>query len=161
MAIKITTGNLLTSNCNILINTVNCVGVMGAGIALAFKKQYPTMYKQYVNDCANDIYNPGDIYEYRINSRIIINFTTKNHWRNDSELEWIENGLIKLRDYLTETTYSVAIPALGCSNGNLNWNDVKELITRYLGDLDNTIYLFPPNHRPTTTPPTPKSPNLL
>lgn len=129
MPIQLVTGNLLDSNCDILINTVNCVGVMGAGIAKQFKDKYPRMFKQYKLDCSSGRYKPSTIIECNeSNGKIIVNFATKDHWNNPSKLEWISDGLDNLNKYLVGTTYSVAIPALGCNNGGLDWTVVKVLI---------------------------------
>lgn len=138
-------GDLLQSECNILVNTVNCVGVMGKGIALDFKRKFPSMFKTYRDDCKRGIYKPGCIKEYlRPDGIIIINFATKDHWRDPSNITWIENGLTQLHSYLLGTTYSIAIPALGCSNGHLNWSDVKPLIYQKLDTLNNHIELYLP-----------------
>jgi len=138
-------GDLLQSKCNILVNTVNCVGIMGAGIALNFKNKFPSMFKTYVNDCKQGIYKPGYINEYLLpDCRIIINFATKDHWRDPSNIIWIENGLTQLYNYLVGTTYSIALPALGCNNGHLNWFDVRNLIYSKLDLLDNYVELYLP-----------------
>lgn len=145
MSIQLVTGNLLDSNCDILINTVNCVGVMGAGIAKQFKDRYPRMFKQYKLDCSNGRYKPSTIIECNeSNGKIIVNFATKDHWNNPSKLEWISDGLDNLNKYLVGTTYSVAIPALGCNNGVLDWNVVRVLIYEKLSGLSNEIKLYTP-----------------
>lgn len=137
-------GNLLESQCNILVNTVNCYGVMGKGIALQFKKRYPEMYKKYVSDCDSELYSPGDVNGYYEGDKIILNFATKNHWRSHSKYEWIEIGLKRLKAFLLESGHSIAIPALGCSNGQLDWEIVSKMIYNELGDLDNLIELYSP-----------------
>lgn len=138
-------GDLLKSECDILVNTVNCFGVMGKGIALEFKTKYPAMFKKYKSDCEKKLYVPGSIKEYVLpDCRIILNFSTKNHWRDPSDYNWIESGLKELYEYLKGTTYTVAIPALGCSNGQLEWSIVSKLIHDALGDLENHIELYIP-----------------
>lgn len=145
MPIVLMRGNLLESKCDILVNTVNCHGVMGAGIALDFKRQFPSMYKQYVADCNRGLYQPGKFREYPLrDGRIIANFATKDHWQNPSKIEWIANGLKDLRAYLSGTTYSIAIPALGCNNGKLKWSEVLELIYVQLDGLENHIEVYQP-----------------
>lgn len=138
-------GNLLDSKCDLLVNTVNCVGIMGKGIALDFKRKFPLMYRQYRQDCINGLYNAGDIVEYPLNDcRIIINFATKKSWTGSSNIDWIEIGLTKLYNLLNGTSYSIAIPALGCNNGKLNWDIVRNLIYEKLGSLSNHIELYEP-----------------
>lgn len=144
-------GDLFAEKYDILVNTVNCYGAMGKGIALAFKKRYPDMYVDYVHDCDQRVYKPGTIRFYfdKRKKQAIINFATKNHWRYPSKYEWIENGLIELSSYLRSFEFanrkvSIAIPALGCSNGKLDWVKVKELIVRYLGNSEHNIVVFEP-----------------
>ena len=145
MSITITSGNLLYSDCDILVNTVNCVGVMGAGIAKQFKERYPNMFKQYKDDCSRGVILPGMIREYQVDGgKIVLNFATKSHWKNPSNISWISFGLDNLYKYLDGTSYSVAMPALGCNNGGLDWNIVKELIYNKCSSLTNRIDLYKP-----------------
>jgi len=147
MSIRVLKGNVINSKCDILVNTVNCEGVMGAGVALHFRKAYPSMYKVYREECNRGIYQVGHIREYNHSSgRIILNFSTKCLWRDGSRLEWISSGLAELRKYLEGTTYSIAIPALGCGNGGLDWGVVRGMIEGSLGDLGNDIELYEPFH---------------
>jgi len=145
MPIQLKSGNLLDSKCDILVNTVNCVGVMGAGIAKSFKDKYPRMFKQYKLDCEQGRYKPSTLIEYNeTDGKIILNFATKDHWMESSNIRWIVAGLDNLNKYLNGTTYSIAIPALGCNNGGLDWNVVKELIYSKLDNLNNEIELYMP-----------------
>lgn len=137
-------GNLIESMCKCLVNTVNCEGVMGKGIALQFKRKYPNMFAKYVEDCDAGLYRPGTINGYYEADKIILNFATKDHWRYPSKVEWIHRGLLSLRDYLKTNDYSIAIPALGCSNGGLSWHDVFPIIEETLGDLPNHIEVYSP-----------------
>lgn len=143
MPIKlIPSGSVITdANTNIIVNTVNCVGIMGAGVALQVKKKYPKMFKEYVKDCNAGLYTPGCIHEYLTHNHIIINLATKDHWRHDSNIEWIKQGLDELFKYLNGTTYSITIPPVGCTNGKLDWNIVKALIYNKLDSLTNEILL--------------------
>ena len=137
------TGNLFNSECQTLVNTVNCVGVMGKGIALLFKKKYPDMFNEYRLACKQGyIKNGGDlwIWDYvdLYKPKKILCFATKEEWWHPSKLEWIERGLqnfVENYKYLGIT--SIAFPKLGCTNGKLNWeNDVKPLMFKYLQPLD-------------------------
>ena len=139
-------GNLLDSDATAIVNTVNCVGVSGKGVALEFKKKYPKETLIYKKACHQDIVKTGKMFPVPIkNNRWIINFPTKQHWRNESKIEWIETGLDDLRQLLISTEFeSIAIPPLGCGCGKLDWNIVKPLIIKKLSDLDTIIYLYEP-----------------
>jgi O-acetyl-ADP-ribose deacetylase (regulator of RNase III) len=143
-------GDFFEFDADIRVNTVNCVGVMGAGVALAFKNKYPEMFKEYVQQCkANEIapgrpsvWKQGDMFSKGIE---IINFPTKNHWRNPSEYEYVENGLIWLSNYLkNKEGLTITLPALGCGHGGLDWEKVKQLILKYLEETSNNILVFEP-----------------
>ena len=125
-------GNLLDSPCEALINTVNVVGVMGKGLAKEFKAAYPEMFRKYRAFCDLGIFKPGECWTYEtgeIQPRFIICFAIKNHWKQPSELQWIRSGLKNLNDQVVEhDIMSIAIPALGCGNGGLEWPVVKEEI---------------------------------
>lgn len=146
--IKFTTGNILHADVEAIINTVNCVGVMGKGIALQFKKAYPENFTAYKKACDLKEVVPGKmfIYEtnYGINPKYIINFPTKRHWRGNSKIEDIENGLIALvSEIKTRKIKSIAIPPLGAGLGGLDWNIVKNMIIQSLSileDIDIEIY---------------------
>lgn len=147
MPIIFKTGDIFSEpNLTHIINTVNCVGVMGKGLALEFKKRYPKVYEEYKENCDRSEYKPGSIFfSYQYLDITIINFATKDHWRNPSQIEWIEKGLIALRAALeNHSDYSVGIPPLGCGLGGLHWKDVKSLIIRHLGDLPTRIVVFEP-----------------
>ena len=148
--LKFVSGNMFDSNADVLINTINCVGIMGKGIALAFKNKYPDMFATYRQLCRYDKISPGSIWPYYTDDfKIIVNFPTKDHWINPSEYSYIENGLKKLRTYLLQCHRGsiVAIPALGCGNGGLDWNRVKQMIEEQLSDLDHlSIQVFVPGH---------------
>lgn len=147
MSIRVLKGNVISSKSDILVNTVNCEGVMGTGVALHFRNTFPSMYKRYKEDCKIGLYQAGHIREYLHSSgRIILNFATKDTWMNSSRIEWIESGLCELHTYLNGTTYSIAIPALGCGNGGLDWGIVRGMIERKLGGLGNDIELYEPFH---------------
>lgn len=140
------TGDLLSCEAEALVNTVNCVGVMGKGIALQFKKKYPNMFSQYQKDCRYGLYKPGEPQVFIDHHKKIVNFPTKAHWKNPSQLEWIKDGLRVLPLIISDCfIQSIAIPPLGCGNGGLDWSTVKPLILTTLADIpDCTIYIYNP-----------------
>lgn len=144
MIIKI--GNLFESRASTLVNTVNCVGVMGKGIALDFKKNYPEMYEEYMQLCEQHKLKPGQPYYYSdYNGASIINFPTKDHWRSPSKLSYIIDGLDWFRDnYEKLGITSVAFPPLGCGNGGLTWEVVGPLMYSKLADLPIEIEIYAP-----------------
>lgn len=148
--IKIIHGNLFESNAEALVNTVNCVGVMGKGIALQFKILFPNNFRAYKEACNKGEVKVGKMFIYEdsnifINKKIIINFPTKTNWKYPSQYSFIKGGLVSLKnEILNRKIKSIAIPALGCNNGGLDYNIVKEMITKELGDLDCEIYLYEP-----------------
>lgn len=139
-------GDVFQSKMQVLVNTVNCVGAMGRGIAKEFKEKYPAMFEDYKNRCASRELKTGGPYLYKIDeTRWILNFPTKYHWANDSKLEWIEDGLQYLVEHAAEWgIQSMAFPPLGCGNGNLNWNDVYPVMRHYLDQLSIPIEIHSP-----------------
>src|SRR5580704_5821740 len=133
MTVLIKSGDLLKEESDAIVNTVNCVGVMGKGIALQFKQRWPRNFQAYEAACKRKEVKPGKMFIYDMGEwakpRYIINFPTKTHWRGDSKIEYIESGL---RDLVSEVgrlkIKSIALPPLGCGNGGLDWSDVKRLI---------------------------------
>lgn len=143
-----TTGDLLQSKAEALVNTVNCEGYMGKGIAYQFKLQYPENNKDYIKACKNGYLRPGKLHYYKENGKIIINFPTKDQWRQKSKMEYIENGLDALKDLINDLDIdSIAIPPLGSGNGGLVWSEVKTLITQKLSATSNyvDIYIYEPS----------------
>ena len=149
--IKFITGDLLRSDAQALVNTVNTVGVMGKGIALQFKEAFAHNNKIYAQACKDKALEPGKLITVLDNNlifgeKLIINFPTKVHWRNPSKMEYIEKGLKALRKLIIEEGIkSIAIPPLGAGNGGLDWNAVKPLIIETLEDLPIDIQIFEPN----------------
>jgi O-acetyl-ADP-ribose deacetylase (regulator of RNase III)/uncharacterized protein YwgA len=137
-------GDLFASRAQTLVNTVNCVGVMGKGVALEFKKRFPAMFEDYARRCANKAVRLGEPYLYREASGVmIVNFPTKAHWRSPSRLLDIEHGLDYLVAHSAEWGItSIALPPLGCGNGGLEWSEVGPLIYRKLRELpiDTEVY---------------------
>lgn len=145
------TGNLLESEAEALVNTVNTVGVMGKGIALQFKNMFPNNYKSYVKVCANHELKIGSLLVTEDESllggkKIIINFPTKTNWRKPSEYSYIEKGLIELVKLIKERNIkSIAIPPLGAGNGGLDWIKVKLILDKYLQNIDCDIQIYQPS----------------
>lgn len=149
--IKYVKGNILESDAEALVNPVNCVGVMGAGLAKQFKTKYPEMFDKYKELCKQGKFHGGHIHIYQIKGkrRFIINFATKVHWKDKAKLDYIKFGLGTLADFLKYTPLikSIAIPALGCGCGVLNWQDVKEIMEDYLSDINCDIRIYVPNNK--------------
>lgn len=144
-------GNLLESDADALVNTVNCVGVMGKGIALQFKKKFPKNFELYKEACSKNEVRIGKMFITEENAnlftdkKIIINFPTKTHWKYPSEYSYIINGLDTLKiEIVQRNIKSIAIPALGCTNGKLVYNKVHKMILDKLQDLECEIYLYEP-----------------
>ena len=152
--IRFVDGDMFSISADILVNTVNCVGVMGAGVAAEFKKRYPEMYKDYVNRCRRKELKPGCPYLWQNPSmfgegkdELIINFPTKDNWRDPSKYEYVEDGLMRMRDLLRHADgRTVVMPAVGCGHGGLNWERIKGMIVRYLSDVNATFIVTEPKN---------------
>ncbi|OAT46589.1 ADP-ribose 1-phosphate phophatase family protein [Proteus hauseri ATCC 700826] len=148
--IELTRGDLLKANTEAIVNAVNCVGVMGRGIALQFKKKWPDNFKAYALACKNKELQPGNMFIYEIGQathpRFIVNFPTKRHWREASRIEDIETGLIALVDEIKQHNIkSIAIPPLGAGLGGLAWPVVYEKIKSTMEPLiDVHILIYAP-----------------
>ena len=137
------TGDLLQSKAEALVNTVNCEGYMGKGIAYQFKLQFPDTNADYVKVCKRGALRPGQLHYFREHGKIVINFPTKDKWRERSKIEYIEHGLDALTDLICDLGIkSIAIPPLGSGNGGLKWNDVKKIISSKLENLATVIDIF-------------------
>ena len=140
--IKYFEGTVFNTSAKAIVNTVNCDGFMGAGLALEFALRYPNMLKVYEDKCKNKLIKTGLIDYYKDNDITVINFPTKNSFKFPSNIIWIRQGLQNFKDtYEANNIKSVAFPKLGCSNGGLNWEEVKILMEQYLKDLDIDIYI--------------------
>ena len=132
--IKIVQGNILLAEVEAIVNTVNTVGVMGKGIALAFKKSFPLNYNLYKGACAKNEIHVGSMFVTRTNQfmpKYIINFPTKEHRKSHSEINFIIEGMVDLVSCIKGMNIkSVAIPPLGCGNGGLEWELVKDVILK-------------------------------
>ncbi len=143
-------GDLFTSRAQTLVNTVNCVGIMGKGVAQKFKTLYPAMFDDYAKRCTKQEVRLGEPYSYYHSSDlVIVNFPTKNHWRSSSRLSDIEAGLNHfVENYKEWGVKSVAFPPLGCGNGGLEWAEVGPLMFRLLGHLDIEVEVYAPYGTP-------------
>jgi O-acetyl-ADP-ribose deacetylase (regulator of RNase III) len=138
--IEFISGDILKSEADALVNTVNCVGVMRRGIALQFKSMYPENFKAYETACKREAVQPGRMFVHETGQltppRFIVNFPTKRHWRGKSRIEDIEAGLADLVKVIRDKGIrSIAIPPLGAGLGGLDWNEVRPRIERALGEL--------------------------
>ncbi|MBU1903529.1 MAG: macro domain-containing protein [Proteobacteria bacterium] len=166
--IKLTQGNMLEADVEALVNTVNCVGVMGKGIALQFKQAFRDNFQAYANACRKGEVKPGLMFIFptdrMINPKYIINFPTKRHWKEKSKLEYIEQGLNALvKEVGRLGIKAIAIPPLGCGYGGLNWPVVCNLIETAFDQLpDVQVLLFEPRGTPEaeSMPIDPKKPSL-
>lgn len=151
MPILYTYGNLFDTDAEAIVNTVNCVGVMGKGVALEFKKRWPDNFKAYKAECDAKrltvgkmfVFDQGaDMFEAKQPPRFLINFPTKDHWRGKSKMSYIVDGLddfiIQLRKHAIQ---SVALPPLGCGNGGLPWQDVKAVLEQKLADIHDIDFI--------------------
>jgi O-acetyl-ADP-ribose deacetylase (regulator of RNase III)/uncharacterized protein YwgA len=147
---KILVGDILKSKAQTLINTVNCVGVMGKGIALEFKKRFPEMFEDYIKKCDRKEVKLGVPYLYKtLFPPQIVNFPTKDHWKSVSRINDIECGLQYILSHYKEWGItSLAIPPLGCGNGQLEWRAVGPLIYRYVNQMDTPVEMYAPYGTP-------------
>lgn len=134
--------SIFESPAQTLVNTVNCVGVMGKGLAQAFKQREPDMFKAYKRICDQRSLEPGKLWLWRGRGSWVLNFPTKVHWRNPSRIEWIEQGLAKfVSAFADQGITEISFPQLGCGNGNLDWADVRPLMEHYLSELPIPVYI--------------------
>ena len=148
--------NIFESNAQVLVNTVNTVGVMGKGLAKEFKILYPEMFNSYQKYCENKQFTIGKLQIFKTSNKWILNFPTKENWRNSSKIEYIEKGLQKfIEQYQVQGIKSISFPMLGCGNGGLDWdNIVKPLMEKYLSNLPIDVFIhtsskdiFSPEHK--------------
>lgn len=141
MSIEFRTGNLLDADTEAIVNTVNCVGVMGKGVALAVKIKYPEIYSIYRFAFEHDMLQIGQVsYGIAYDGKIVINFPTKLHWRDPSRMSYIEVGIFSLaRTIEALKIKSIAIPPLGCGNGRLDWQEVKPMIVEFAEKFGDSL----------------------
>ena len=149
--IRFKTGNILTEDAEALVNTVNCVGVMGRGLALQFKKVFPDNFRAYTSACKREEVRAGRMFTFKTGQltypHYIINFPTKRHWRGKSRIEDIEAGLGDLvREIRERNIRSIAIPPLGSGLGGLDWANVRACIEDVFWECpDLKVIVFEPN----------------
>lgn len=143
------TGNIFNSNAEALVNTVNCVGPMGKGIALEFRRRFPDMFEVYKQVCERGELRPGSILPYRKSKPWILNFAVKDDWKHPSKVIWIEQCLDKFCAWYPKTGLkSVAFPWMGAMNGGIPLEKIKEVTRRYLEhlpDIEIEVYTFDPS----------------
>ncbi|GAK59282.1 hypothetical protein U27_06259 [Candidatus Vecturithrix granuli] len=136
MAYRELSGNIFNSKAGTLVNTVNCVGVMGKGIALEFRRRYPEMFEAYKSICEKQLLRPGQILPYTKQTPWILNFAIKDDWKNPSKIEWIESCLDKfVKNYQKMGIESIAFPWMGAMNGGIPLDQIKEITRTYLSNL--------------------------
>ena len=149
MTIEYKNGDMFEEPTEAIVNTVNCVGVMGKGVALEFKRRWPENFKAYKKLCDENKISPGRMFVFENNDflgdgkhRYLINFPTKQHWRAKSKIEYVQDGL---KDFVCQVRalgiQSVALPPLGCGNGGLNWSEVRPLIEQSLSELPEVKFV--------------------
>lgn len=153
--IELAQGDILKSDAEAVVNTVNCVGVMGRGIALQFKKAFPDNFKAYKRLCDSKKLHPGQMFVHELsrlqNPRCVINFPTKRHWKGKSKIADIASGLKALVQEIRDRKIeSVAIPPLGCGLGGLDWSEVRRMIEDvFAAELpDVHVYIYEPKGAP-------------
>jgi len=143
-------GNLFTTTCQVIVNTVNCVGVMGAGVALECRYRFPGLFEFYEPFCVSRQLEPGKLLLFRDSKPQVLCFPTKKHWKDLAHAAFVEAGLVKFAStYRAKGIKSIAFPHLGCSNGGLEWeHEIRPLMYRYLeplSELTVEIYSFDPH----------------
>jgi O-acetyl-ADP-ribose deacetylase (regulator of RNase III) len=141
--VTIVKGNLFTSKAQTLVNTVNTVGIMGAGIALEFRLRYPEMFEKYVELCKKKQISIGKLWLFKAADRWILNFPTKIDWKDDSKIEYLEDGLKKFVDtYKEKGITSAAFPVLGSNHGNIPEEESIKIMQGYLSKCDIPVEIF-------------------
>lgn len=147
--VKFVEGDLFTSKYQTITNTVNCHGAMGKGIALEFKKRYPRYFNDYKILCKHGLVKLGTPYFYNESTETsnvnILSFPTKDHWKQDSKIQDIINGLDHFcKTYKDHGITSIAFPTLGCGCGGLNWHDVTPIMNDFLSKIDIPVEIYLP-----------------
>jgi len=136
-------GDIFESKAQVIVNTVNCQGVMGKGLALVFKQRYPDMFVIYQQECKTGKLRIGRPTLYQKSNPWILNFPTKDTWKANSKVEYLEQGLeYFVAHYKEADITSIAFPKLGAQNGKLSWDDVGPLMVKYLSQLDIDVYIY-------------------
>jgi len=141
--IHIVEGDLFTAETQTIVNTINCVGAMGKGIALEFKKRYPDMFLKYKKLCNQGLIQIGKLWVYKAPDKWILNFPTKDHWKNNTEIQYLVMGLGKfMKTYKEKGITSIAFPLLGANNGGLDPKLVLDLMVNFLKECDIPVYIY-------------------
>ena len=141
--VKYVSGDIFDSPAQVLVNPVYTVGVRGKGLALAFKRKYPSMYATYRKVCERQQLTIGQLMLYHVEDHTILLFPTKAHWRGPSRMEYLEAGLDKfVQIYVEKKITTIAFPMPGCGNGGLVWEDVKSVMEKFLAPLPITVYIY-------------------
>ena len=147
--IEIKRGNIFTTKCQTIVNTVNCVGIMGAGIAYEFKLRFPEMFEKYKSFCDNGLIDIGNLWIYKLTKdnndmyEYILNFPTKKHWKYPSKIEYLEKGLEKfVNTYKEKNISSIAFPLLGASKGGIDETVSISIMRKYLDKIDIPIEIW-------------------
>lgn len=137
-------GDLFQSPAQVLVNTVNTVGVMGKGVALQFKRHFPDMFAEYRELCEKGDFSVGSLWLYKTPNKWVLNFPTKKHWRQPSRIEYVESGMKEfVETYSSMGIHSIAFPALGCGNGQLDFpTQVQPLMEKYLQPLPIEVFIY-------------------
>ena len=142
-SLKVLKGNIFTTDCQTIVNTVNCVGVMGAGIALEFKLRYPDMDQKYTSLCQQGLLDTGKLWIYKTTSRWVLNFPTKKHWKDPSRESYLHAGLQKfLETYKEKEIHSIAFPLLGSQHGGIDPEKSLEIMTFYLSQCSIPVEIY-------------------
>ncbi|MBL4627307.1 MAG: macro domain-containing protein [Roseicyclus sp.] len=149
MTIEYKSGDMFDEPTEAIVNTVNCVGVMGKGVALEFKRRWPENFRAYKKLCAAKDLNPGKMFVFENHDflndgqhRYLVNFPTKQHWRSKSKIEYVEDGLVDFVKQVRDLGIkSVTLPPLGCGNGGLNWSEVRPLLEEHLAKLPDVHFV--------------------
>lgn len=136
-------GDIFLSPAKVIVNAVNTFGVMGKGIALAYKERYPDMFTAYRNACEKKTFQIGKLMLYYAPDYWVLLFPTKENWRHPSKIEYLQAGLEKfVNKYAEKNITSIAFPMLGCGNGELDWEDVRPVMEYYLKKLPISVYIY-------------------
>lgn len=135
--------DIFQSDAQTLVNTVNCVGAMGKGIAKRYKKNYPEIYQKYIELCQEGLLDIGKLWLCKTEQKWILNFPTKTHWRYPSEISYLQRGLEKfMLTYKTKGIKSIAFPLLGANNGGIPPEQSLKVMTQYLSKCEIPVYIY-------------------
>lgn len=135
--------DIFSTSAEAYVNPVNCKGVMGAGLAQQFAWRYPTMLEKYKDACKRKSLKPGGLFICKVENKTIVNFATKDHWKDQSQYAYIEFGMQALRIYLNKSELSsIAIPKIGCGLGALDYGTVKAIILREAEKINDSVKVY-------------------